>query len=102
MSSVIGPAAWVLFWALQILSWVIIVNAILSWLVAFDVINLRNRAAYSFYRLLDAITTPVLAPFRRFIPNLGGMDITPLVALILIGFIMNRLAPYAMFSPFGF
>jgi YggT family protein len=62
----------------------IIVNAILSWLVAFDVVNLRNRFVYQLSRMLDAITRPMLRPFQRFIPPLGGIDITPLIALIVL------------------
>ncbi len=69
---------------LGLLILVIILNAILSWLVAFDVINLRNRFVYQFSRLLDAICAPILRPFQRFIPPLGGIDITPLIALVIL------------------
>ena len=62
----------------------IIINAILSWLVAFDVVNLRNRFVYQFSRVLDVVTRPVLRPFQKFIPPLGGIDITPLIALIVL------------------
>ncbi|MBW3558330.1 MAG: YggT family protein [Proteobacteria bacterium] len=71
---------------LYLLMLAIFASAILSWLVAFDVVNLRNRFVASFTRFLDAVTRPVLAPFRRFIPPLGGVDVSPIVAvLILIG-----------------
>ena len=66
---------------------VVIVNAILSWLIAFDVINVRNRAIYQIVRTLDAITDPLLAPIRRVLPNLGGIDISPIILLLLLGFI---------------
>jgi YggT family protein len=69
---------------LSALIWVIILNAILSWLVAFDVINLRNQFVYNLSRFLDAVTRPVLRPFQRFIPPLGGVDITPIIALLVI------------------
>jgi YggT family protein len=69
---------------LTALIWVIILNAILSWLVAFDVINLRNQFVYNLSRFLDAVTRPVLRPFQRFIPPLGGVDITPIIALLVI------------------
>ena len=62
----------------------IIIAAVLSWLVAFDVINLRNRFVYNVSRFLDAVTRPVLAPFQRFIPPLGGVDISPVVAIIVL------------------
>lgn len=69
---------------LTLLIWAIIINAVMSWLVAFDVINLRNQFVYNVSRALDAVTRPVLAPFQRFIPPLGGVDITPIIALLVI------------------
>ena len=62
----------------------ILVNAILSWLVAFDVVNLRNRYVYQLSRALDALCAPILRPLQKVIPPLGGIDITPLIALILL------------------
>ena len=69
---------------LTLLVWAIIISAILSWLVAFDVINLRNRIVYNVARFLDAVTRPILRPFQRVIPPLGGVDITPIIVLLLI------------------
>jgi YggT family protein len=69
---------------LGLLIWAIIINAIISWLVAFDVINLRNRIIYQIAHFLDAVTRPVLRPFQRFIPPLGGVDITPILALLVL------------------
>ena len=66
------------------LVWAIIISAVMSWLVAFDVINLRNQFVYNISRFLDAVTRPVLRPFQRFIPPLGGVDITPIIALLVI------------------
>jgi len=83
---------------LAILEFAIIANAILSWLVAFDVINLRNRFAYSVAHFLDAVTRPVLRPFQRFIPPLGGVDITPIIVLILIQAARSALLPW-IFAP---
>jgi YggT family protein len=83
---------------LQLLTWAIIANAILSWLVAFDVINLRHPIAYQVAHFLDAVTRPVLAPFRRFIPPIGGLDITPIIALLLIQGIQIYLLPW-VFAP---
>lgn len=74
----------VLHLLLQAVIWVVIANAVMSWLIAFDVINLRNRLAYSVVHFLDAVTRPLLRPFRRIIPPLGGVDITPVVLIILI------------------
>src|SRR3569832_917663 len=70
----------------------IIVSAIMSWLVAFDVINLRNRFVYSLSRFLDAVTRPILGPIQRIIPPLGGDDISPIIVLLIIqGFRMYLL-----------
>jgi YggT family protein len=69
---------------LSLLVWAIIISAILSWLVAFDVINLRNRFVYNVARFLDAVTRPVLRPFQRIIPPLGGVDISPIIVILIL------------------
>jgi YggT family protein len=81
---------------LGLLLWAIIINAIISWLVAFDVINLRNRIVYSIAHFLEAVTRPVLRPFQRFIPPLGGVDVTPILAMLVIQGIRIYLLPMAM------
>jgi YggT family protein len=62
----------------------VIVTAILSWLVAFDVINLRNPTLYRIVRTLDALSEPMLRPIRRVLPNLGGIDVSPIILLLLL------------------
>ena len=69
---------------LELLVWAIIISAILSWLVAFDVINLRNRFVYNVAHFLDAVTRPILRPVQKVIPPLGGVDISPIIVLLLI------------------
>lgn len=86
---------WILDWALRLLSYAIIASAILSWLVAFDIINLRNRAVYKIAVFLEALVRPVLYPLQRMIPPLGGMDITPIIALLLISLMRSLLLPNA-------
>ena len=83
---------------LGLIIWAIIINAIISWLVAFDVINLRNRIVYSIAHFLDAVTRPLLRPFQRFIPPLGGVDVTPILAMLVIQGIRMYLLPMA-FEP---
>jgi YggT family protein len=83
---------------LQLLVWAIIISAILSWLVAFDVINLRNRFVYSLSRFLDAVTHPVLAPVQRVIPPLGGVDISPIIVILVIQGAISYLLPL-IFGP---
>ncbi|MDX9999151.1 MAG: YggT family protein [Phenylobacterium sp.] len=82
---------------LTVLVWAIIISAVMSWLVAFDVINLRNRFAYNVVRALEAVTRPVLGPFQRIIPSLGGVDISPIIAILVITGIQQYLLP-ALFN----
>ena len=83
---------------LGLLSLAIIISAILSWLVAFDVINLRNPFVNSLARFLDAVTRPLLRPFQRIIPPLGGVDITPIIVLLIIQGTRSYLLPI-IFAP---
>lgn len=76
----------------------IIVAAIASWLVVFGVVNIRNPNVRRVFDGLDAVTRPILAPFRRFIPPLGGIDITPVIALIVLEAIRTALLPW-LFRP---
>jgi len=89
-----GTILFILEAILSLLIWAIIVNAIMSWLVAFDVINLRHPMVRQFARFLDAVTAPLLAPFRRIVPPIGGMDITPIFALIVLEAIKGYLLPW--------
>ncbi|MBV8567181.1 MAG: YggT family protein [Methylobacteriaceae bacterium] len=72
----------VLLVALHLYWYVIIATAILSWLVAFNVVNYRNDLVRSIWAGLNALTEPVLRPIRRLLPNLGGVDISPIIALL--------------------
>jgi len=78
---------------LQLMIWAIIINAILSWLVAFDVINLRNQFVYNVARALEAITAPVMRPVQRIIPPLGGVDISPIIVILVLIGIKDILLP---------
>jgi YggT family protein len=84
---------------LDLLVWAIIINAILSWLVAFDVVNLRNRFVASVAHFLDAVTAPVLAPIQRVIPSLGGVDISPIIAILLIQYVIVGIVLRAVETP---
>ena len=78
---------------LNALVWAIIVSAVLSWLVAFDVINLRNRFVYNVARFLDAVSRPVLRPIQKVIPPIGGVDISPVIVFLIIGGALRFLIP---------
>lgn len=72
---------------IQLAILVLVVNAILSWLIVFDVVNMRNRFIYQLSRFLDAVSRPMLRPIQRIIPPFGGVDITPVILiLVLIAF----------------
>jgi len=72
---------------LNIYKWIVIANVIISWLVAFNVLNTQNRLVYSFLELTYRLTNPILNKIRRFLPNLGTLDISPVILLLLIWFI---------------
>jgi YggT family protein len=74
---------------IQIYTWVIIIGAVLSWLIAFNVINTQNRFVYSVVDIIYRLTEPALAPLRRILPDLGGIDISPVVLLLLLYFAQN-------------
>src|SRR3546814_13782707 len=75
---------------LQLLIWIIIIQAVLSWLVAFNVINVHNQFVRTVLNAIDRITEPLLRPIRRFMPDLGGIDFSPMV-LILVLIVIQRL-----------
>ncbi|HET8728726.1 MAG TPA: YggT family protein [Alphaproteobacteria bacterium] len=79
---------------IDIYTWIIIISAILSWLVAFNVVNTSNRLVYTIGDTLYRITEPALRPIRRFMPNLGGIDLSPLVLLLALYFLRSLLIDY--------
>lgn len=72
--------------------WVVIVSVIMSWLVAFDVINMRSQAAQTIWRTVDALTEPLLRPIRNILPAVGGLDISPLILLLALQFLRDLVA----------
>jgi YggT family protein len=74
---------------IEIFIWMLIVSAILSWLTAFGVINRYNRVVATIGDTLYRLTDPVLRPIRNILPNLGGVDVSPIVAILVLTFI-NR------------
>ena len=69
--------------------WILIINALLSWLIAFNVLNTSNRLVYSLLDISYKITDPLLKPIRNFLPNLGNIDISPVVLILLLMFLRN-------------
>ena len=72
---------------LNIYKWIVIANVIISWLVAFNVLNTQNRFVYSILEMTYRLTNPILNKIRGFLPNLGSLDISPIILLLLIWFI---------------
>jgi YggT family protein len=73
--------------------YIIIASAVMSWLIAFNVINPYNQFVRSIWQGLNALTEPVLRPIRRWMPDLGGIDISPMVLIIVLWFVQGVLLP---------
>lgn len=91
----VGFVFFVLDGLFSAIMFVLIAYMILSWLVFFNVVNLRNPTIARIADLLDRVTSPILEPFRRLIPPVGGLDISFLIAVLIIGAIQNKLLPLA-------
>ena len=89
-----------LMFALNIFIWILIANAIFSWLYAFNVINTNNQFVNMIGRALYQMTEPVLRPIRRVMPDLGGVDISPII-LILIIYLIQQIAIYYLYPLAG-
>ncbi len=82
-----NPIAYLLYTILDIYEWVVILAVIVSWLTAFNVINVHNNIVRSILRILLALTEPVFRQIRRVIPAVGGLDLSPLIVIVLIEFL---------------
>ena len=80
--------------ALEIYVWLLIASAVLSWLIAFNVVNTRNQFVSMLWDFLNRITEPALAPIRAIMPNLGGIDISPVIVILIIIFIEKVIVTY--------
>ncbi len=74
----------ILLFLLNICFWIIIIQVVLSWLITFEVINIRNPQAANFVRLIDRITAPVYKPLRKIVPPIAGIDLTPIIVIFAI------------------
>nr|GAJ32100.1 hypothetical protein Atu2659.1/AGR_C_4820 [Bradyrhizobium sp. DOA9] len=79
---------------LDLYVWLLIASAILSWLIAFNVVNTRNQFVSAVAEFLYRITEPLLAPIRNFLPSLGGLDISPIILILIIMFIERVILYY--------
>ncbi|MAH82953.1 MAG: hypothetical protein CBB68_00345 [Rhodospirillaceae bacterium TMED8] len=88
MNVIIGPLFQVLLIAIDLYMWVIIIGVILSWLAAFEVVNRSNKFVYMVGDFVVRMTEPIQGPIRRALPNLGSLDLSPLV--LILGLIFLR------------
>jgi YggT family protein len=79
---------------IRIYVYLLIASAILSWLVAFNVVNQRNEVVRTIGSFLNAITEPLLRPIRNVLPNLGGVDVSPIILILLLWFVSNLIVEY--------
>ena len=79
---------------LMVLNWVIVGQVVMSWLVAFNVVNRHSGVVSSLLQALDTITEPLYRPLRRILPDFGGLDFAPLVVLLVVFFLRSRVVPY--------
>ncbi|MFL2882817.1 MAG: YggT family protein [Pelagibacteraceae bacterium] len=83
--------------AISLYIWILIINAIISWLVAFNILNTGNRFVYSILDFSYKLTAPPLNYIRKFLPNLGSIDISPVVLILALLFLRNLV--FEMFAP---
>lgn len=87
---------------LELYQWVIIIVAVMSWLIAFDVLNIRQNFVRTIWNALNALTEPFLRPIRNIMPNLGGLDISPVILLLIIYFLQRVILYYIYPRVLGF
>jgi len=90
------PIIELILWLLQLYLWIIIITALMSWLIAFNVVNFRNDLVRTIWDTLNRLTEPVLWPIRERLPNMGGVDISPIVVILLIWLISREIEEYVL------
>ena len=84
---ILDPLLIIVLWLIRAYIWVIIIGVILNWLIHFQVINSYNRFVFLVQDLTNRLTEPALGPIRRFLPNLGGIDISPIILILGLWFL---------------
>jgi YggT family protein len=91
------PFIELIIYVIDLYKWVVIAQVIMSWLVAFGVINTHNRVVAQIGEVLYRLTEPALRPIRRLLPNFGGIDISPIILLLLLWLIEREIVEYILF-----
>jgi YggT family protein len=86
-----GAILWLILTVIDLFIWLLIISAIMSWLIAFNVVNTRNRFVYMVMDALYKITDPVLRPIRNILPNFGGVDISPIIVILILLFVKRAI-----------
>ena len=81
--------------------WILIFQVIMSWLIAFNIVNTHNRFVWQINYALHKLTNPLLSPILQILPNLGGIDISPVILIIVLHFARNILFEFFLGSPFN-
>lgn len=95
MDVLLGPLLWLVTEVINLYIWVLIVAVILSWLAGFGVVNSRNRFVYLVMDISHRLTEPALRPIRAVLPNMGGLDLSPVALILLLAFLQRVLAGLA-------
>ncbi|MBF87065.1 MAG: hypothetical protein CMJ14_03580 [Pelagibacterales bacterium] len=80
--------------------WILIIQVIMSWLIAFNIINSGNKFVWQINYALHKLTNPLLSPIQQILPNLGGIDISPVILIIVLHFARNLLFEFFLGTPF--
>jgi YggT family protein len=88
----------IIYVLLNVVWWIIVIQAILSWLIAFNVINTYNDFVRSIWQALEKMTEPLYRPIRKIMPDFGALDLSPMVVLLLLYILMNIVLPNMMAS----
>jgi YggT family protein len=83
----------IIYILLNVVWWIIVIQAIMSWLIAFNVINTYNDFVSQIWQALDKMTKPIYAPIRRIMPDFGALDLSPMVVLLILFILMNVVLP---------
>lgn len=95
MDVILIPLIHVISYVLYLYGWVLIIMVVMSWLVQFNILNTRQRAVYMVMDVLHRLTNPALKPIRRILPDMGGLDISPIILIIILFFAQEVLARLA-------
>jgi len=96
MDVIAGPVLELIYRLIDIYVWVLIIGVIMSWLIAFNIINLSNQFVRTVHEVINRLTEPLLRPIRRILPDLGGVDISPVILILLLYFAQSVIARLAM------